>query len=264
MAIVKEVRLTQADIKKASVTTPVTMQGLSRLVIWGTFAVTAMLIAMLASRGMVGSQRAAVAISTINQGIKPNEGVKPAAAAEPARPAPAAQAEFRQLSDTVADLAASDKQIKRRLDAVEQSITDVTGSIAKQIEAAKRPATVAPTLAPWPDGPTIPATPAAIAAVVAPALPLPMEYGVDIGSALSIQALRARWAGIHSAHRNLLQGLVPTVTLRETQRTNNPELRLVLGPLQSADAATRLCASLSAYRLACEPTIFAGQHLTLE
>ena len=46
-----EVRLTQADIKKASVTTPVTMQGLSRLVIWGTFAVTAMLIALLASRG---------------------------------------------------------------------------------------------------------------------------------------------------------------------------------------------------------------------
>ena len=66
-----EVRLTQADIKKTSVTTPVTMQGLSRLVIWGTFAVTAMLIALLASRGVVGSQRATVAVATINQGVNP-------------------------------------------------------------------------------------------------------------------------------------------------------------------------------------------------
>ncbi len=260
MALANEVRLTQADIKRASVTTPVTMQGLSRLVIWGTFAVTAMLIALLASRGVVGTQRTAVALATINQGIKPNEDAKPAPAAEPARPAPAMPAELRQLTNTVADLAASDKQIKQRLDAVEQNMTDITGSIAKQIEAVKG----SPTLAPWPNGPTVPATPAAVAEIIAPALPLPMEYGVDIGSALSIQALRARWAGIHSAHRDLLQGLVPTVTLRETQRTNNPELRLVLGPLQSADSASRLCASLLAYRLSCEPTIFAGQHLTLE
>jgi hypothetical protein len=251
-----EVRLTQADIKKASVTTPVTMQGLSRLVIWGTFAVTAMLIALLASRGVVGSQRADVAISTINQGVSP---VSAPEIVHPANDSHAA-ADIRQLGDTVAGLAASDKQIKQRLDTVEQNMTDVTGSIAKQIGDAKGSAT----LAPWPDGPPVPSTPAAIAEVVAPALPLPMEYGVDIGSAASIQGLRARWAGIHSAHRDLLQGLVPTVTLHETQRTNNPELRLVIGPLQSADAATHLCATLSAYRLYCEPTIFAGQHLALE
>ena len=45
----------------------------------------------------------------------------------------------------------------------------------------------------------------------APALPLPMEYGVDIGSAVSIQALRARWAGIRSAHPQLFEGLAPTI-----------------------------------------------------
>ena len=252
----KEVRLSQADIKKSSVTVPVTMQGLSRLVIWGTFAVTAMLIALLAGRGAVGSQRATVAIATINQGVNP---VSAPDAVGPANDTHAA-ADIRRLGDVVADLAASDKQIKQRLDAVEQNMTDVTGSIAKQIEQAKSSAS----LTPWPDGPGVPSTPAAIAEVVAPALPLPMEYGVDIGSAVSIQGLRARWAGIHSAHRDLLQGLVPTVTLRETQRTNNPELRLVIGPLQSADAATHLCASLSAYRLYCEPAIFGGQHLALE
>ncbi len=250
-----EIRLTQADIKKAAVTVPVTMQGLSRLVIWGTFAVTAMLIALLASRGVAGSQRASVAVTTINNGIKP---VQTVATARPA--ADVQSSSIGRLADTVADLAASDKQIKQRLDTVEQTMTDVTGSIAKQIEQAKS----ATSLAPWPEGPPVPSTPAAIAEVVAPALPLPMEYGVDIGSAQSIQALRARWASIRSAHRDLLQGLVPTVTLRETQRTSNPELRLVIGPFQSADAATHLCASLSAYRLYCEPTIFGGQHLALE
>lgn len=254
MAIAKEVRLTQADIKKASVTRPVTMQGLSRLVIWGTFAVTAMLIALLAGRGVTGSQRATVAIATINNGIKP------AAAAEATHPTVDLQAETRRLADTVADLATSERQINARLDAVEQGMTDVTGSIAKQIEQAKSSAT----LASWPNQPPVPSTPAAIAQVIAPALPLPIEYGVDIGSALSIQALRARWAGIHSAHRELLQGLLPTVTLRETQKASNPELRLVIGPLQSADAASRLCASLSAYRLYCQPTVFAGHNLALE
>ena len=259
MAIANELRLTHADIKKASVTRPsvtrpVTMQGLSRLVIWGTFAVTAMLIALLAGRGMVGSHRAMVAIATINNGIKPPP------VAQVSHPAVDTQAETKRLADTVADLAASERQIKDRLDAVEQSMTDVTGSIEKQIEQAKSAAS----LTPWPNQPPIPSTPAAIAQVIAPALPLPIEYGVDIGSASSIQTLRSRWAGIHSAHRDLLQGLLPTVTLRETQRVNNPELRLVIGPLQSADAASRLCASLSAYRLYCEPTVFAGHNLALE
>ena len=194
-----EVRLSKADIKKASVTVPVTMRGLSRLVIWGIFAVTAMLIALLASRGVVGSQRASVAVSTINQGVNP------APAPEAVRPANElrhAAADIRRLGDVVADLAASDKQIKQRLDTVEQNMTDVTGSIAKQNAEAR--STAAP--APWPDGPSVPSTPAAIAEVVAPALPQPMEYGVDIGSAVSIQALRARWAGIHSAHHDLLRG----------------------------------------------------------
>jgi hypothetical protein len=250
-----EVRLSRADIKKSPVTVPVTMQGLSRLVIWGTFAVTAMLIALLASRGAVGSQRASVAVATINQGVNP--------APELVRPAndSHAAADIRRIGDMVADLAASDRQIKQRLDTVEQTMTDMTGSIAKQNAEIKSTASLS---APWPNGPPVPSTPAAIAEVVAPALPLPMEYGVDIGSAVSIQALRARWAGIHSAHRDLLRGLSPTVTLRETERTNNPELRLVIGPLQSVDAATHLCASLSAYRLYCEPTIFGGQHLALE
>jgi hypothetical protein len=249
-----EVRLTQADIKKPAVTIPVTMAGLWRLVTWGATAVTAMLIATLASRGVVSSQRAAVAASTLSTGV-----VAPVRILPVPHPADAPD-ETKRLSDAVVQLASDDNQIKARLAAIESDMSDVTGAIARRAQTANS----TPALAPWPDGPAAPSTPAAIAAVVAPALPLPMEYGADIGSALSIQGLRSRWAGIHSAHPQLFDGLVPTVTLREIHRSNSPELRLIVGPLVSANAATKLCAALATYRLYCEPTIFAGQHLALE
>jgi hypothetical protein len=253
----KDIRLTPADIKKTAVRVPITMESLWRLVTWGATATTALLIAVLASRGVVSSHRAEVAMTTLRNGTE-----VPAQTAQVIRQ-PERDGEIRQLSDAIARLVANDNEIKARLASVEQNVTDVTGSVEKQIQAAKdAPAPAA--AVPWPDGPAVPATPASIAAVVAPALPMPMEYGVDIGSASSIQALRAHWAGIRSAHRDLFRGLVPTVMLRETSRLNNPELRLVIGPLSSADAAGELCASLSVYRLHCEPTIFGGQHLALE
>jgi hypothetical protein len=41
------------------------------------------------------------------------------------------------------------------------------------------------------------------------------------------------------------------------------ELRLVVGPLVNAGAAARLCGTLAASGLACQPTIFDGQRLAL-
>jgi hypothetical protein len=41
-------------------------------------------------------------------------------------------------------------------------------------------------------------------------------------------------------------------------------LRLVVGPLASADAAAKLCTTLERLRLTCQPTIFAGRHLALD
>ena len=250
-----EVRLAKADLKRPAAAVPVTMHGLWRLVVWGSTAATALLIAVLSSRGVVGSQRAAVAVSTIGGGA--------VAVVQPAQPLPQAAAraidaqaaETRKLADAVRDLTADNEELKSRLAVVEHSVDDVTGSIARQ----------AKTTPPWPDsGSPVPATPAAIAAVFAPALPLPMEYGVDIGSAVSIQALRARWAGIRSAHPQLFNGLAPTISLSELPPSSRPELRLVIGPLPSADAAAKLCATLGRFRLACQPTIFAGRHLALD
>ena len=254
-----EVRLAKADLKRPTAAVPVTMRGLWRLVVWGSTATTALLIAVMSSRGVVGSQRAAVAASTL--------GGATVAVVQPLQPAPTpqqpaarpfdAQAETKKLADAVRDLTADNDELKSRLAVVEHSVDDVTGSIARQAKATAAP--------PWPDsGPPVPATPAAIAAVVAPALPLPMEYGVDIGSAVSIQALRARWAGIRSAHPQLFDGLAPTVSLSETPQSNRPELRLVLGPIASANAAAKLCTTLERFRLTCQPTIFAGRHLALD
>ena len=252
----EEVRLAKADLKRPTAAVPVTMHGLWRLVVWGSTAATALLIAVLSSRGVVGSQRAAVAASTI--GGATVAVVQPAPTPQqPAARAFDAQAETKKLADAVRDLTADNDELKSRLAVVEHSVDDVTGSIARQAKATAAP--------PWPDsGPPVPATPAAIAAVVAPALPLPMEYGVDIGSAVSIQALRARWAGIRSAHPQLFDGLAPTVSLSETPQSNRPELRLVVGPIASADAAAKLCTTLGRFRLACQPTIFAGRHLALD
>jgi hypothetical protein len=252
-----EVRLAKADLKRPAAAVPVTMHGLWRLVVWGSTAATALLIAVLSSRGVVGSQRAAVAASTL--------GGATVAVVQPLQPAPVpqqpaarsfdAQAETKKLADALRDLSADNDELKSRLAVVEHSVDDVTGSIARQAKATP----------PWPDsGPPVPATPAAIAAVVAPALPLPMEYGVDIGSAVSIQALRARWAGIRSAHPQLFDGLAPTIALSELPPSNRPELRLVIGPLPSANAAAKLCTTLERFRLTCQPTIFAGRHLALD
>jgi hypothetical protein len=223
-------------------------------VVWGSTAATVLLIAVLSSRGVVGSQRAAVAGSTIG-GATVVQTAQPLPQAA-ARAIDAQAAETKKLADAVRDLTADNEELKSRLAVVEHSVDDVTGSIARQAKA---------TPPPWPEnGPPVPATPAAIAAVVAPALPLPMEYGVDIGSAVSIQALRARWAGIRSAHPQLFNGLAPTISLSETPQSNRPELRLVVGPIASADAAAKLCTTLGRFRLTCQPTIFAGRHLTLD
>ncbi len=91
-----------------------------------------------------------------------------------------------------------------------------------------------------------------------------LKYGVDIGNAVSIAVLRARWLGIHSAHGKLFEGLIPVVMLRGVPHTGRIELRLVVGPLVSAEAAAKLCVALAPYRLSCQPTLFSGQHIALQ
>jgi hypothetical protein len=260
--MVDRVRVVTAGFKNFAARNPFTMQGLWRLAAWGATAACALLIAVLATRGEVAGRRvagvSAAGASSLSL-FHPGQATTQMAA----RPFDA-QAETRRLSEAVRGLAAESDQLKSRVADVEHTMDDVTGSITKDIAAAK----FAPgrtLLPPWPDNlpPMLP-TSAALAAALAPMMPLPTQYGVDIGSALSIPTLRARWAGIRSAHPQLFDGLRPVVTLKQPSRSTRVELRLLVGPLASADAAAQLCADLAPYRLFCQPTVFAGQHLALE
>src|SRR6202790_5451940 len=150
-----EVRLAKADLKRPAAAVPLPLHGLWRVGGWGSTAATALLIAVLSSRGVVGSQRAAVAASTLGGGtvaiVQPLQTPQQLAA----RPFDA-QAETKKLADAVRDLTADNDELKSRLAVVEHSVDDVTGSIAQQAKATAPP--------PWPDsGAPGPSTPAAIA-----------------------------------------------------------------------------------------------------
>ncbi len=283
-----------------------TMQSLWRLALWGSTAAAALLLAILTGRSEVGLQRGAIMLSSLNltstPSLRAGQGATQLASKENhiAPRALDADSATRQLAQAVHNLTEDRDRLMARLAAVEHNLDDMTGSIARQVEAAKA-ANVQAFPPPWPnEGPPVPATPATIAALVAPgapgapgvpplagaASPLPPSpltpaaaqwppdatasaapppaYGVDIGSALSIKVLQARWAGVRSAHPQLFEGVEPVVTLRENPRSNRTELRLVVGPLPSVEAATQLCASLAALRLFCQPTTFDGPHLALQ
>jgi hypothetical protein len=241
-----------------------TLAGLRRLATWGATAAAALLIAVMTSRSEVGAQR----IAQMLHGGRP-----------PAQQAFDAQAETQRLAEAVRGLAADDSQIKSRLAAVEHDITDVTGSISKEIEAADAARPAAP--ASWP---TAAATAAVTMTMIAPphpaaAMPFtarpsadgatragsPTEYAVDVGSGLTIEALRARWLALYSAHPQLFEGMKPIVGVKEVPilRGNRVELRLVVGPIGEAAAATQLCASLTQLGLFCQPTFYEGQRFAL-
>jgi len=266
-----------------------TMRHLWRMTLWAATAACALLVAVLASRSEVGAERIASVFSP---------GHPPARIATAEHPFDA-KAETRRLADAVHDLGAENAQLRTRLAAIEQNVNDITGSVEKQIAAVKTAAAK-----PWPaDAKPEPITAADVASIMMPAagietpvpsppqttpasvhppqasepeasanlppiasLPAvkPHEYGVDIGNALSIQVLHARWLGIRSAHAQLFAGLMPAVTLREMPKTRRIELHLVVGPLASSEAAARLCLELAPYRLSCHPTVLAPDRVALQ
>ncbi len=225
---------------------------------WGCAAAVALVIAILAGRSDAGAQRIAVVASALNLGASQSFYAEQAP--------PDYEAAARQLAQTVRGLTEDRDRLMTRLAAIEQNLDDMTGSISRQIEAAK--STQPPAL--WPDDMTT--TPAAIAAMIAPPNPLPpgigqlapdapaaKGYGADLGSSLSIKSLHARWVALRAAHPQLFEGVRPAVMVHENPKTNRTELRLVVGPFPSADAAAQLCISLAVRHQACQPTMFDGR-----
>ena len=240
------------------------MQRLRRLTLWGATAAAALMLAALSSRSEVAVERIALVLHRAKPAVaKPFD----------------ARAETERLAEAVRGLTANDEQIKSRLAAVEHDMDDVTGSITEEIKAAAASRHAE-------DGPSVAATAAVTASMAVPvevpsvatavppatinasadtALPaLPRtEFGVDVGSGLTIQALRLRWAALRTAHPQIFQDLEPIISVKEIPHSNRIELRLVAGPIAQPGAAAQLCAALARLGLFCQPTIFDGQHLAL-
>jgi len=91
------------------------------------------------------------------------------------------------------------------------------------------------------------------------------EFGVDLGSANSVNGLRALWRGLLKSRSNApLTALRPIIVVKEGNNGLGMQLRLVAGPLNDAGAAAKICAVLTENKRPCETAIFDGQRLSLK
>lgn len=109
----------------------------------------------------------------------------------------------------------------------------------------------------------VPAAPKPMAALPAeePAPPVQApgktEYGIDLGSARDMDALRQRWTAIKANLGPLLTGLQP-VAVRD-HRPGKTDLRLVVGPMPNLAAARQVCTRFAASNVACHAAKFDGE-----
>lgn len=189
--------------------------------------------------------------------------------------------EGRRLAETVRALISDRNRLAARLATVEHRVGDIATSVThlrtdawaavplpESVTAAAR-ARLAPVTAERheADDATASITPRATETVPPPAAAEPAgvrsEYGLDLGSGASVEALRTAWAAALRQHGTLLEGLHPVVHLRERPRSSGIELHLVAGPLPNATTAARLCAAMAAAGAVCQPAVFDGQRLAV-
>jgi hypothetical protein len=131
--------------------------------------------------------------------------------------------------------------------------------------AASRPATpqtqpaeAAPELVPLPPVRMAAAPASEPAAALLP--PAKLEFGIDLGGAANVEALRAHWVAMKANYGPLLLGLRPVASPR-LRRPAGVDYRLVAGPLPNAAAAAQLCARFPVTHTGCRPAKFEGTHL---
>lgn len=84
--------------------------------------------------------------------------------------------------------------------------------------------------------------------------------GIDLGSGISFDTLRARWLEIQRAQPAALDGLEARAVLRDGAQ--GLIAHLIVGPLSSQDAASQLCESIGKADISdCRPVPFEGQPL---
>jgi len=261
--------------------TAVRRAQLIRSAVWASLAVVAMLTAFVSARTDTGARR----IAAIGSGEAP-------AAPRGARDVSLAsrqfdqEAEQRRVNDAIRSLAADRDLLLARLNTLERSLDDATGSIGPATKPPA-PAQSSPLAGAYPASPTAPAPaangPPSAATTAAPpptnrvaaghlatGMPTPAEsvatkteFGIDLGSNTTVDGVKAMWAALKAGQPGLLEGLRPVVSIREV-RPGAIELRLIAGPLANASVAARLCAALSASGQNCQPAVFDGQRLALQ
>lgn len=291
--------------------------SLWRLGAWGTGAIGATIVGLMAVQLPVNAQRTQLFAGDIaSQTQKVEHAIRENSL------------EARRLAAAVETLSGDRDRAFTRLSALEQGLEGVTGSISKIDErtppAAVWPSAAAPVLDSLPVIVTAPQTVVAAAApVVAPARaeaappaaaerielaavepqtpPIPAtppsvieakpipelqaatetnaapqaastqddapvartDFGIDLGSAHSMDGLRALWRGISGTHKAQLEGLRPVISVQERKNGLGVQLRLIAGPIKDAAAAARICAVLSDADRDCKTAAFEGQRLSL-
>jgi hypothetical protein len=208
---------------------------------------------------------------------------------------PVSDNEARRLAGAVRVLSADRDRLAARVSALERNLDDVTGSIPNR-SGPERGGAPNPAASPFPPNlmppPSVSTT--APPVVVAPASPpvrtppqAPVvsrppisppiaadaaatgstatrtEFGIDLGTAATVEGLRNLWTAIKGTQAPLLEGLRPVVAVRDGAKPGTLELRLVAGPLANAGVAAKLCAALADAGLTCAPAVFDGQRLAL-
>lgn len=222
-----------------------------RLFAWAGIAVLMASLAAIAVRSETGSVRLAQLFSTDPTPVRPVE-VARAPATDPLL-----TYETRRLADAVRVLGAERDELAERVARVEQQFGDITASIARAPRAVEPQRPVEMPRSPEPV--VIPSQPAS----PADSTVLRTEFGVDVAADTSVEGLRQRWQALRVQHPVLLEGLRPVMAVAEGTRPGSLELRLIVGPLTNANAASRLCASLAQSGLTCRTAVFDGQRLAL-
>ncbi len=93
-----------------------------------------------------------------------------------------------------------------------------------------------------------------------PPPPAKDEFGIDLGGAHSIEALRIHWAALKANYGPLLVGLHP-LAMQYPRHPSGVAYRLVVGPLPDAAEAAHLCARFPTLRTGCHPAKFIGAQL---
>ena len=109
--------------------------------------------------------------------------------------------------------------------------------------------------------PLPPASPTRMASIDQPQEPPKPEYGIDLGSATTLDMARSEWARVKANYGPMLTGLRPVASPRQ-HGPGGIDYRLVVGPFPTMLAASRLCAKFNAARISCRTTRFIGDDIT--